>query len=371
MSSLNRTPAGKLGTSSFAQELKGTKRKLNRDNLRKMKNMALPRALTSNKTDSSPSESNSRKLIFPSQLSRSPAVAKNGQRAKSCSTPSTKKWEENVNLRQINFTPVFFNHKIRERINSQPHEDSCNLNEKSTLDTTISRATIKGAAEDTTKLSHSLGNHDINKKFSHKSSLNVNYDDHGYNTPSCFSPRSKVVKRNNNFSGTLVTLLRGVCSSIKGDGVRLSYSNRNESSTRRILSRKDINNPRNRATVLMDVTILGDPIPFAFGIHHATVLGSLDNVIHRLKKDNDTIALRKIKNNPTAGESGPIHDLDKSYCDLLHKPKKWICFNTETIHEHKVKQGSRLRLYDVITLPSTSETSLDTIIATRVCETFP
>jgi hypothetical protein len=159
-------------------------------------------------------------------------------------------------------------------------------------------------------------------------------------------------------AGPLMKRLRALRSALDGDRVRFQsgmypFTNR----------RFDLSDPRNRATSYMDVSVVGEPVPWSEN-ERVTVLG----FIHRNEKTQ------------TSDNDASIIGAQKSACFA------WFCFTFETAREQKLCKGSQLRIYNAISLPSKTAIQIDglgedhvvkdricnqTIICTQLCESYP
>lgn len=162
-------------------------------------------------------------------------------------------------------------------------------------------------------------------------------------------------------AGPLMKRLRAIRSAVDGDRVRFQSGMYPfaQSASRRF----DMSDPRNRATSYMDVSIVGEAVPWDEN-ERVTVLG----FIH-------------------ANEKLPSSDNDAG---LVGTPKSagfaWLSFTYETAREQKLCQGSRLRIYNALSVLSKAPIQVDgleeehevkditcnqTVICTQLCESYP
>ena len=145
----------------------------------------------------------------------------------------------------------------------------------------------------------------------------------------------------------LTKLLRDIRSASDGDCMRLKSG---ASQAPRDLARRrrmtDVSDPRNRAAYRIDVTLLGDPIPWEGGIKRTTILGYVHST--HIQKADEIIA----------------HMLPKA------EAFAWVILDYDTINEKRVARGTQLRIYDPSLIPS-SEDLPSTIACTKVCELYP
>ena len=145
----------------------------------------------------------------------------------------------------------------------------------------------------------------------------------------------------------LTKLLRDIRSASDGDCMRLKSG---ASQAPRDLTRRrrmtDVSDPRNRATYHIDVTLLGDPIPWEGGIKRTTILGYVHST--HIQKTDEIIA----------------HTLPKA------EAFAWVILDYDTINEKRVARGTQLRIYDPSLIPS-PEDMPSTVACTKVCELYP
>jgi hypothetical protein len=159
-------------------------------------------------------------------------------------------------------------------------------------------------------------------------------------------------------AGPLMKRLRAIRSAVDGDRVRF------QSGMYPFTSRRfDLSDPRNCATSYMDVSVVGEPVPWSEN-ERVTVLG----FIHRNEKTKSS-----------DNEAG-IVCAQKSACFA------WLCFTFETAREQKLCQGSQLRIYNAVSVPTKTPIQIDglgeehvmkdrtcnqTVICTQLCESYP
>lgn len=184
------------------------------------------------------------------------------------------------------------------------------------------------------------------------------------NTPNSGNQRWKRKATKKLKAGPLMKRLRAIRSAIDGDKVRFQSGMYpfSQSANRRF----DLSDPRNRASSYMDVTIVGDPVPWVEN-ERVTVLGFI-HVIERLSK--------RSTNDDDIRDLG----LTRSSCFA------WLCFTYETAREQKLHKGSLLRIYNAICVPARTSIVLDglvtehavkdrccdqLILSTELCESYP
>lgn len=219
--------------------------------------------------------------------------------------------------------------------------------------------------------------------------------------------------------GTLMKQFRSIRNHISANCIRLrsgSYS----------FGNSDINDPRNRAKLYIDISIINiesTPVPFTHGFMESNngVFSMFLAYVHNLnqrddkKKNWSNMAVSsklkggevKRRTNPLSKSVEPLHNqqnlesralhLDHGYgrstTNVYSSGKKkfnphfaWICFSASTLHEQKIKKNSRLRIYDCVIINNTSlrhipydekeaqvlhPDLLPTIVCTKLCEAYP
>ena len=190
-----------------------------------------------------------------------------------------------------------------------------------------------------------------------------------YQTPPRSSKKSQ---------GPLLRLLHSMRRSIDADSARLQsgmFAYRSEDDTR-----IDVNDPRNRAETIMDLTIVGDnPKPFINDESKVVVLG----YVHDFFKNKGMIRTvqmpmrwGKIRNIAAPNNTAIRDDCDlkdvKDDLELFNDPAfVWICFTRENYFELSIGNGKQLRLYNPIVLESFGSNSFSIVIGTRLCEARP
>jgi len=161
-------------------------------------------------------------------------------------------------------------------------------------------------------------------------------------------------------AGPLMKRLRALRSAVDGDSIRFQSGMYPfaQAASRRF----DLSDPRNRATSYMDVSIVCEPVPWDEH-ERITVLG----FVHKTEK------VSKGANDNTA--------------DLVKGSRfAWLGFTYATAREQNVRKGSKLRIYNTVSIPSSSAIQIDgygedsvvmdrccdqTILCTQLCEPYP
>jgi hypothetical protein len=191
-----------------------------------------------------------------------------------------------------------------------------------------------------------------------------------YQTPQRSSKRSQ---------GPLSRLLNSMRRSIDADSARLQsglFAYHPEDN-----KRFDVNNPRNRAETIMDVTVVGDhPKPFVNDEAKVVVLGYVHNFLKN-KRMIQTLQMPsrvgKIRNIAAPHTNTTIcndceEDSVHGNMDLFNHPTfMWICLTRENYFELSVGDGKQLRLYNPIVLQSFGSTRFSIVVGTRLCEVRP
>lgn len=186
-------------------------------------------------------------------------------------------------------------------------------------------------------------------------------------SPSPFSsppPPSKKAYSASHNKGPLAKRLKSIRDNIKGDCLRLQ-SGQYPFSVRSL----NPNDPRNRADTIGNVTILGNPI--------VVVVGGAEKK-QQQQQQQHLIVLAMIHDwtnattNATAATTAPLN-IEGQYA--------WMSFTFETAREHKLAQGSQLRIYNAIPIPITDNNDDAQqqqqqqvkwmVVATQLCEAYP
>ena len=163
-------------------------------------------------------------------------------------------------------------------------------------------------------------------------------------------------------AGPLMQRLRTLRSAVDGDCVRFQsgmYPFAQSAS-----KRYDLTDPRNRATSYMDVSIVAEPVTWNNN-DRVTVLG----FVHAHVKSK---SLAKAADVDTRG--------------FRNAWFAWLSFTFDTAREQKLRQGSQLRIYNAIIVPSKESVQIDglkislpeedrccaqTVLCTQLCEPYP
>ena len=253
--------------------------------------------------------------------------------SKSSATPGTassSKWERHVNLREMEFAPAF--------ISSRPS----NANTGGGMGLSIQDDVVL-TPNGRQPPSQSGGVTPVRFNLDGSNAGDGNMASSISATPCLSGKRSRKMSK----AMGLSKLLRDVRSASDGDCMRLksgaSQAPRDLAKRRRMT---DVSDPRNRAAYSIDVTLLGDSIPWEGGIKRTTILGYIHST--RVQKANDAIA----------------NGLPKA------EAFAWIILDYDTVNEKRVARGTQLRIYDPTVIPS-HEGLLSTIACTKVCEQYP
>jgi len=132
-------------------------------------------------------------------------------------------------------------------------------------------------------------------------------------------------------AGPLTKRLKQIRDGIKGDTIRFQSGQYPFRATS-----FDMNDPRNHATSYMDVTILGESIPWEKEHQKLTCLGYVHT--HHLT----TAAAAASISSSTARSQACL---------------AWMCFTFETAREKNVQAGTKLRVYNPVVFPSRTAAS--------------
>jgi len=261
------------------------------------------------------------------------------------------------------------------------------LNRRSTASSSTRKKSNIEDDDDT----HGDDTNTVNHESRHKRATNNKHHHHHYTT----------TKKTRRQTGPLLRTLQSIQTATVADCARFqsgSFPYRNPSQRR-----MDVNDPRNRALTIMDITILGVPVPLVRmtgvggGVGGGGQQGVVLGYVHwEGANEGGELALKSVRVRRRVGRCvgvgvGEGDDLvDPSSQLLLGKggesnmhritfPRHaWICFCSETLQELGVGPGTQLRLYDVvIVLPSSniggggSVGDFPIVLCTRVCEPYP
>lgn len=186
----------------------------------------------------------------------------------------------------------------------------------------------------------------------------------------------KQPSRQRKVKGTFSKYLHSTRVSIEADCARLrsgSYPYRPLE-----MRRHDVNDPRNRADTIMDVTIVGHPVPSESEVEMAVVMGFIHQFMeneHKLKtirmpgrsrrvchETSHELSVESTTNTATAIVEKPL---------LLPLPTyAWLCFRRDTYADLGIVQGTQLRIYNPQRIPM-GESSFSIVVCTRLCEIYP
>ena len=250
---------------------------------------------------------------------------------------SASKWEQNINVRNMQFAPAF--------ISRPPGEINDDGDEVNPLSTSMTpNADRSKSSSSVTPVRFSLGV--SNNAAALASSIG--------STPGLSSTK-RTRKRLN--AGPLMSNLRDIRATAEGDRVRLNVAPPGR--------RKDVSDPRNRASSFMDATLVGKIIPWTGRIQKGTALGYIHSHVLRKRKEPNNIA--------------PSQNAKHSFEDPINDVPAWLCFDYGIINEMKLEPGCQLRIYDAIVLPSRhpedsercKPTDLPVVLCTNLCELYP
>lgn len=142
--------------------------------------------------------------------------------------------------------------------------------------------------------------------------------------------------------------------------------------------RMDVNDPRNRAETIMDITIVKPkPIPFVNDTSKAFLLGYVHSHTNNYNKIK-TIQLpskggrsRNFASLRRDDEINSHKDIDNQNITMNTPALAWVCFTHDTLTEISLIQGKQLRVYNAIVLKSENHLDIPVVLGTRLCETFP
>lgn len=256
------------------------------------------------------------------------------------------------------FGPTFLSKKKRKSL----HLDIIDVDDKMN-----SKSPTRSNLCHSTRFNQTVGT-PINRSPASKSNYGATYTS-PYQTPPRSSKKSQ---------GPLLRLLHSIRRSIDADSARLQsgmfpYHSGDD-------TRIDVNDPRNRAETIMDLTIVGDnPKPFINDESKVVVLGYVHEYFRNkgmIRTVQMPIRWGKIRN-IAAPNNTAIHDDceskdDKEDLGLFNDPAfVWICFTRENYHELSIGSGKQLRLYNPIVLESFGSNSFSIVVGTRLCEARP
>lgn len=182
--------------------------------------------------------------------------------------------------------------------------------------------------------------------------INANDDDDGFAeatvhspTPAYQSPIPKSRKKSSQ-GGPLFKRLKLIRDAVKGDTIRFQSGQYPFTKTTSF----DMNDPRNRATSYMDVTVVGSGAAWE-DQQKLTFLG----FVH-------------------------AHVAQTTSAPLPGSCLAWLCFSYETVRERNLQPGSQLRIYNPVTVPFVEAKPPDRlamptvewiVACTQLCESYP
>lgn len=205
----------------------------------------------------------------------------------------------------------------------------------------------------------------------------------------------KPKSRRRKTKGPLTKLLHITRVSLEADCARLrsgSYPYRPFE-----MRKHDVNDPRNRADTIMDVTVLEIPAPFAASKEDFMVVALA--FVHEYTEN--MLKIRTIRNpgrsrrvchvSPSStgrSEEGGIVDTSSDVDNKEHlnmgvgmggrtslfqkSTKAWLCFRRDTCTELGIIQGTQLRLYNPQCIPMVEPSAVSLfVVCTRLCEIYP
>lgn len=225
----------------------------------------------------------------------------------------------------------------------------------------------------------------------HPTSANSDYSPYS-NSPYFRTRGTTSRKRRKKQVGNLTKLLHSIGNSIESDWVRFqsgSYPYRDLNDRQ-----MDFNDPRNRAETVLDITVLGYPVPFISHSDKVAVLACVHSYSTNVSKGRvtniqSTKRTGRFRHTTSSGmavtqcslasierdklrsrEDQHHHDVDE-YSSYVPR-NVWLCFTRETITEHSINVGTELRIYNTIIFNvSLSSKQLPVVLCTRLCEPCP
>ena len=261
--------------------------------------------------------------------------------SKSADTPGTaasssSKWERHVNLREMEFAPAF--------ISSRPSDANTGAAMGLSIQDDVALTPTPNGHQ-----SHPQGSQGVTP-------VRFNLDGTNTGDGSMDAAMTSSISATPCLSGKrsrkrakamgLTKLLRDIRSASDGDCMRLKSGASQAPHLARRRRMTDVSDPRNRAAYRIDVTLLGDPIPWEGGIKRTTILGYVHST--HIQKADDVIGLMLPKAEAFA----------------------WVILDYDTINEKRVGRGTQLRIYDPMLIPSPEDLP-STIACTKVCELYP
>jgi len=177
-------------------------------------------------------------------------------------------------------------------------------------------------------------------------------------------PGKRKRKQNNSKklkAGPLMKRLRALRSAVDGDMIR--FQSGMYPFAQSVNRRFDLSDPRNRATSFMDVSVVCEPVPWDEH-ERITALGFVHNS-EKLSKKNSNDAAHVVEGGRFA----------------------WLSFTYDTAREQNIRKGSQLRVYNTVTVPSSSAIQIEgygegdskvadrccnqTVLCTQLCEPYP
>ena len=260
--------------------------------------------------------------------------------SKSAETPGTaasssSKWERHVNLREMEFAPAF--------ISSRPSDANAGAAMGLSIQDDVALTPNGHQSHPQSSQGVTPVRFNLDGTNTGDGSMDANMASSISATPCLSGKRSR--KRAKAMG--LTKLLRDIRSASDGDCMRLkSGANQAPRDLTRRRRMTDVSDPRNRATLYIDVTLLGDPIPWEGGIKRTTILGYVHST--HVQKADDVVK----------------HMLPKA------EAFAWVILDYDTINEKRIARGTQLRIYDPTLIPSLEDLP-STIACTKVCELYP
>jgi hypothetical protein len=205
--------------------------------------------------------------------------------------------------------------------------------------------------------------------------------------------RNKVSRKRKRNKGPLSRILHSIRGSVEADRARFHSGNYPYRQPER--RRHDVNDPRNRAETIMDVTVMSHPTPLGGSTESAFVVG----YVHQHIKNDSMIqtmrivgrsrhfrhAASELKFNVDNSGAGIDH-LNEKNDDLYAKAPAFshICFTRDAFLDLGIGIGSQVRIYNTRIISHEVLSSVQeieaiskevdvqsTVVCTHLCEVYP
>jgi len=182
---------------------------------------------------------------------------------------------------------------------------------------------------------------------------------------------SPVPRKTKQPAGPLMKRLKSIRTAMGGDAIRLQ-SGQYPFSARSL----DRNDPRNRATTVCNVTILGNPIAWG-GDEKGSAGRSTGNSKHHhsTKQHRLVTALSYVHSWTTPGVVAAIDSTTSTGTNEM-TGLVWAVFTHEKAREQSLGKGTELRIYNAVSVPFLSQNSATSLakrmlLCTNLCEPYP